>query len=50
MRDYYIDGESGWRICKTFPGPVYVLSRRGVLVESSKDLDALKQRAEAGDE
>ncbi|MUV13555.1 hypothetical protein [Noviluteimonas gilva] len=46
MRDFYIDGEDGWRICKTHPGPVYVLSRRGVLVKCSKSLDELKQRAE----
>ncbi|KGQ19891.1 hypothetical protein LF41_2398 [Lysobacter dokdonensis DS-58] len=46
MRDFYIDGEDGWRICKTYPGPVYVLSRSGKLVKCGRDLDELKRRAD----
>lgn len=46
--DWYVDGEAGWRICWAHLGErvVYTLSRRGVLVESSTDLEALKRRAD----
>ena len=46
---YHMDGEDGWRLCQalTPAGWVYTLSRRGMLVESSTDLEALKRRAES---
>ena len=49
---YHMDGEDGWRLCKAFVGErvVYTLSRRGVLVESSTDLEALKRRADETDD